>query len=411
MNLSVLSFLLLLILLLITPLDSTVYSDEEESSVSAIESETETLNLNVIPSYVQKKIYKKTWYEKKLDFPIRYACIGDVDGDGMNELISTDGEKLRIIQWEYGQFRILQDTNGKEENRSFTFWTWPRNRSKNPLDEVNKLNRGMHFISLSARDLDEDGQDEILYIAIKSQKLFSGLLRYENQQFTQYLSNAGLFLKVFQDDDGRPLLVGQSLQSENKKAYHYEWKGNTFQRGNPVPLPEGIPIFFLSSYRTGDASGPAFVSFTNPGELRFFSSDLREMAKMDSLKVPVQETIRIRMDRADHNSKKKKFRIPKRFLTGDFDGDGGDDLFLILTRPAFKLWGFRTLFKRNMVANLVFTNGQIQEFWDTKPIMGKILDQAVGDLDNNGRDDLVLFTRKGLIPFNKGTRLLIYELR
>jgi hypothetical protein len=410
MKSSLFFFISLGLFFLMAPLASPVFPEDTESPEEAVEGGIEMNSLHAIPTYVQKKIYIKPWQQKKLDFPVRYACIGDVDGDKLNELISTDGEKLKITQWEYGQFRNLQDPKGKEKKRSFYFWPWPKHRTSPPLKEINVLNRGMKYIRLSSQDLDEDGQDEILFVVTRDKKLFSGVLSYEKQKFVQHLTDPGLFLKVFQGDNGRPLLLGQILQSPDKRTYRYDWDGISLQRGNPISLPDETPLFSLSSYRTDDLSDPAYVSLTNPGELRFFSSEFKEIAKMDSLNDPTQHTIRIQLDSVEGKSVKKKFHIPRRFLTGDFDRDGQDDLLLILTRPMLNVWGVRTLSSRNMVAGMVLTNGQIREFWDTKPIFGNILDQSVGDLDNNGRDDLVLIT-KDFNPFKKGTRLLIYELR
>jgi len=86
-----------------------------------------------------------------------------------------------------------------------------------------------------------------------------------------------------------------------------------------------------------------------------------------------------------------------------------DEVLLIVDRPLADIWGVRHLLKRNRVADMILANGHVAEFWDTEPISGKILDLTVGDVDNNGKDDLVLILGDGWRPFAGGTKILIYE--
>ncbi len=400
-------FLSLLVTVLLT---SPLYPEEAPSPGEPKEIADQAPPIDGIPTYVQKKIYKKIWKEKEVDFRIRFLCIGDMDGDGLNELISTDGNQLRIVRWKYGKFRPLQNPEQEERKRFFFFWPRHKENGRKPLDEINKLNRKMEYLSLSLADLDGDERDEILFTGLMDHKLYSGIVEYEKGEFSQKMFESGLYLRTFHDKGGRPLLVGQALHSEKKEVYHYFWDGASFQKGEPFLLPEGVKIFSADSYRSSDPAGPAYVSFDNPGELRFFSPDLKEVAKLDSLQSPSQRKIRVRLRDASGETVKKRFRIPRRFLAGDFNGDGEDEVLLILNRPVFNLLGFRTLLKRKVVVNLVYSNGHILELWDTEPIFREILDQAIGDVDNDGEDDLVLITPKGLFPYAKRTQLLIYKL-
>lgn len=195
---SFLCFLLSLILLLGTPLVSPLSSKETETPGSRNGAgSAETSPLREIPTYVQKTIYKKIWKQKELDVPLVSASIGDVDGDGLNELITTDGRRIRIFQWKYGRFRPLQDSTPKGQRRFFSFWPWSRESFGGPLEEINARNNDMQYLDLTTGDLDQDGKDEILFTCVRDHRLFSGILCYEKESFTQYLSEADLYLKIF----------------------------------------------------------------------------------------------------------------------------------------------------------------------------------------------------------------------
>jgi hypothetical protein len=363
-----------------------------------------------IPTYVQKRIFKKTWKEKDVDFQIRSAAIGDLDGDGLNEVVSTNGKTLSLVQWDHGQFRTPASFGTEEKKRSFPFLPWIKRQSRNPLEDINKANRGLHNITLACADLDGDGRDEVLYRGMKKGHMISGILQYEGNSFSSHPADSGLYLELFHDKNGVPLLAGQDLGSGNENASLYQWDGKVLVKTSSLDLPDDTKLFSARSHFSGDAVKSSYVALNDDSILNFYSSDLKTIATVDSLSPPDLRTIRVRANEKDGGTGKKRYQIPKRLLTGDYDSDGRDEVLLILERPVINTFGLRSILVYNTVANIVLTNGSVREYWNTKPVLGEILDQSVGDIDNNGKDELVLFTKKGIIPFKKGTHILIYEL-
>ena len=114
-------------------LPAPLLSDEQPALNEAdMEEEVPSSTLNTIPTYEPKKLSKKIWKQKKVDFQIFSACVGDVDNDGLNELISTDGQNLRIDQWKYGHFRPLQSSSPNNNGQSFLFWPWTKEVHQTP---------------------------------------------------------------------------------------------------------------------------------------------------------------------------------------------------------------------------------------------------------------------------------------
>lgn len=363
-----------------------------------------------IPTYVQRRIFKKVWKEKEVDFLIRSAAVGDFDGDGLNELITTNGKTLRLVQWNHGRFKTPSSFAGEEEKRSsFLFWK-KEPEGIDPLKAVNEINRNLNYITLTAGDLDGNGRDEILYRGMAKNQLHSGILQFSEGQFSKHPGEPGIYLDMFHTGDGDPVLVGQNLASSDERINHYTWSGEDLVEEDFLTLPRDVKLFSAQSYYSQDAVASAYVSVADPGAIHFYRSDLHRITAVDALSPPTLCSIRIRTIGENGDSVKKRFEIPKRFLSGDFDGDGRDEVMLILKRPVLDARGLRMLLVRNTVANLVLSNGTIREYWNTKPIFGEILDQTVGDIDNNGRDELILFTKKGIVPFRKRTQILIYEL-
>ncbi|PIV84540.1 MAG: hypothetical protein COW52_07025 [Nitrospirae bacterium CG17_big_fil_post_rev_8_21_14_2_50_50_9] len=391
------------------PVPNAFPEDAAPASESKGAEVQETPHIGAIPTYVQKKIYKKIWKQKKLNFSLESASIGDVDGDGMNELIGTDGRRLSMVQWRYGEFHPIFSSVQEGKRGFFSSRLWSREDSGRAMETINKLNKGIHYLSLSAEDLDGDGRDEILFTGIEDHEVVSGIIAYEKGGFQLYKADAGLYLKVFHGEDGRPVLAGQDLHSVKKETYHYLWDGNAVKKGESMELPEGVDIFNAESYLTGDPAGAAYVTLSHAEGLRFFSSDLKETAKGVSIGEIKQSSFRVHTGDDQGKSGGKRVRIPQKFLSGDFDKDGMDEVLLIVDRPLADIWGVRHLLKRNRVADMILANGHVAEFWDTEPISGKILDLTVGDVDNNGKDDLVLILGDGWHPFAGGTKILIYE--
>ncbi|MDX1763632.1 MAG: VCBS repeat-containing protein [bacterium] len=378
------------------PLSTTVGTDKADSG-------------ETIPTYVQRRIFKKVWKEKEVDFLIRSAAVGDFDGDGLKELITTNGKKLRLAQWNHGEFRTPPSFAGEEERRS-SFFGSKKSEGVDPLVTINDSNRNLDYITLTAGDFDGNGRDEILYTGMVKNQLRSGILAYRKEQFTDDPGEPGTYLQFFRTADGEAILAGQRLASEDAKVHRYDWNGEAFVQGDALALPDDVKLFSTHSHYSQDALASAYVSLTDTGTIQFYGAGLDPITAVDSHETPTLCSIRVRSTGKDGDTVKKRFDIPKRFLTGDFDGDGRDEVLLIVKRPVVDVRGLRSLLVQNTVANLVLSNGSIREYWNTKPIFEEILDQTVGDIDNNGRDELILFTKKGLIPFLKGTQILIYEL-
>ncbi len=365
---------------------------------------------NPVPSFIQKRVYKKVRKEGEVDFLIRSAAIGDFDGDGLNELISTDGKTLRIVQWHYGSFSGYPAESHSEKGGLARLWPWGSRQQETALDRLNEENRRLQYISLSSGDLDGDGRDEALFTAMDDHDLVSGILRYDGNGFGQSLSPPGLYLKLVPAPEGPPVLIGQQLSSEEEQTFRYGWNGSDLTREERIPLPDEARLFSAGHLLARDAGEPYFVRLTEDGTLEFFDHDLQVLTTTKSDPPEPRCTIRIAVDGADGKTRKKKFRIPRSFLTGDFDGDGRGEVLVSVKRPVVNLPGGRGLLVRHTIADLVVTQGRLWEYWNTAPIFGEILDVAVGDIDNNGRKDLVVFAKKGLMPLKRGTRFLIYEL-
>lgn len=385
----------------IFPLPDTLHAEENE--VKKVDLPT------AIPTYVQKRITQRTWKEKVIDFPVRSATIGDLDGDGKNELITTDGKTLRVVQWKYGQF-LTPGTKNRKKKRFFSFWTWKHADDSNPLDTVNRDNRKIRYISLDSGDLNGDGRDEILYRGIQNGQLLSGILSFQGNRFQQSAAPPGVYLKILRTPEDHPFLAGQSFNPGREGTRRYHWEGEHIRSAGPLAIPPKAFLYAAGNYYSRDANRSAYYVLSEEGELRFYGPDLQEITKINAFRLPDFQTFRIRVQNHEGKTLKKKLRVPNRMLSGDYDQDGRDELLLILQRPILNVRLLRSLWTRETVADLVLANGQIREYWDTQPVFWKILDQAVGDIDNNGKRELVLFTREGILPFMQKTRLLIYEL-
>ncbi len=391
------------------PVPPAFPADAEPPAESKRVESKEPEHIGAIPTYVQKKIYKKVRKQNHVDFSIKFACIGDVDGDGTRELISTDSRRLSIVQCKYGEFHPLVPPAQEGKSRFSSFWPWSKGDSERSMEAINKLNKGIQYLSLTAEDLDGDGRDEILFTGMKDHELLSGIITFKNRGFSQYQADAGLYLKAFHEEGGRPVLAGQNLHAGKKETNRYLWDGNSLQKGASMDLPGEADIFNTDTYLSGGPDGPAYVTLGHPEGLRFFSSDLKmimETALPGRIK---QSFLPVHAGDDQGKSKKKRVRVSQKFLSGDFDKDGMDEVILIVERPWADIWGIRHLFKVQVAADMILANGHVVEFWDSEPVFGEILDLTVGDADNNGKDDLVLIIKGGLNPFGGGTKILIYD--
>jgi hypothetical protein len=115
-------------------------------------------------------------------FEIKGIDVGDVDGDGKNEVVFMDDHNLYVFKY---------------DGEKLTF--------------VQKIQTGTqhNFLTLDVADINRNGYAEIIVTSVAEDDLRSFILEYEQGKFRKIAEKAGWYFRVLDHPKEGPILMGQ----------------------------------------------------------------------------------------------------------------------------------------------------------------------------------------------------------
>ncbi|MFQ6111781.1 MAG: FG-GAP repeat domain-containing protein, partial [Nitrospinota bacterium] len=113
---------------------------------------------------------------------VQGVAMGDVDGDGKNELVVAGTNLIKV-------FRLA-------EGRLDTLYTY-------------KAGGFDKCLWIDVADINGNGREEIYVTSVRDTALLSYVLEFERGEFRRLTSNQNYYFRTFKAQDGNPILVGQ----------------------------------------------------------------------------------------------------------------------------------------------------------------------------------------------------------
>ncbi len=311
--------------------------------------------------------------------------VGDVDGDGSNEIVLMDHRNLWIYKQTGGRLRLFRKIEGHQNDS---------------------------FLTLDVADVNRNGFAEIVVTNMRLERLRSFILEFEERRIKKIADRQKWFFRIIDSPTVGTTLVGQKISVERQPIgglYPFVWKGKAFHQGKKPLTTKQIPVF---SFNVGDIEGRGEASIVyvddhdrlqvlnREGDYRWESSD------------PYGGTdIFYSLGSQGSNVDEKRVYIPPRLLVKDLDGDGASEV--IVSQNSFKLNVLERLriYDRARLVNLAWRGMGFFENWETPEISGYISDYQLKDVDNDGKDELVITAvSKGALRSGASSSLLVYEL-
>jgi hypothetical protein len=302
-------------------------------------------------------------------FEVKGVDVGDVDGDKKNELVVMDSNSLSIFKY---------------------------NGEKLTLFQKLELAPGNNFLTLDVADVNQNGRAEIIVTNMVDDNLRSFILEFEEKQFKKIADTSGWFFRVMEHPKEGPILMAQIMDSEGMISgpiYRMVWKKSSFERGPKMSFPPDTKLFGLAMIEAKTAGVLDTLIIDNFGKLRILgpkgdyvwsSSDY--FGGTDNF----YETRKKKIEGYNKNdSPLYRVYIPGRILVRDLDGDGTHELIINrnIGNAAFER---AKTFEKGEVFNMAWDENMFIKNWQTRELSGYIADYQVRDVDNDGRDELVV---------------------
>ena len=298
-------------------------------------------------------------------FQVKGMSIGDLDGDGRNEVAMISDRDLWIYRWENNQFKMLQKIEGS---------------------------RLANHLAVDAADMDGDGKEEIYVTSLpqrastEENRLTSFVVAYKDGRFQTVASNLDWFLRVV-DWGKKKVLLGQRKAYQGlfeDAIYEMRWDGKTLKQMGRAKTPKGCNVFGLAPF---EYQGQMYFAFLD---------------NMNRLKVADSKGKFLWRGQVTYGSN-NSFQA-KPGMKGDayYEGDEmafvnvrlisqGNEILLIRNlSPVGDLFKRQKVFSGAEIQDLVWNGAMFMEKWKSPEIPGYGADIQIGDFNGDRTRDLVV---------------------
>ncbi|PKN76388.1 MAG: hypothetical protein CVU52_04990 [Deltaproteobacteria bacterium HGW-Deltaproteobacteria-10] len=327
---------------------------------------------------------KGFWMSQQFTTEFKGMDIGDVNGDGKNEIVTIDDHNIYIYQKQEKELRLLQKIEGKRYDK---------------------------YLSVDVADIKKSGTNQIFVTSVNGSNLDSFVLEFKDGKYEKIASDLKWFLRVIDTPSGIPLLLCQQYgfgQIFDTPIYEMVWRNGMFVEDQKMKIPRGLSIYGLAidNFGTG-GSEEKIIALDDLDHICILKKTDKPMSRILTFGFKNDEliwrgddefggSINFIENTDDKNTNKaddyvKRAYVNLRILTYDFNKDGKKELIIVKNSSASgRLLQNLKMFTSSEIYNLEWDGLGMAENWRTKKINGYVADYIFKDIDNDGKPELVL---------------------
>ncbi len=322
------------------------------------------------------------WQSQPLPFYIKGMAVGDVDGDGRNEVVLIAEKTLYIYRWD-GEFKLV----------------WKK--------EGGRLDQHM---AVDVVDVDKDGKAEIFVTNMQGDQLASFVVAYKDGAFRTVSSNLRWFLRAVEWGGRGKVLLGQDKgfkEGFSWPIYEMGWDGKTCKDIRKADLPRIYSIYGFAPFTQGGKTTYLYV------DSNFYLKAIDQKGKM------------IWRSRDDYGSDNYFQSMP--FTQGEAGyGDEfsylnmrviprGEEVFIIRNISAIgQVLKRQKYYTKGIMQRLSWTGALFVETWKSPEISGYLADFQIQDVDHERGEELIVavnLPKESMFSFEKNSALMVGRLQ
>lgn len=345
-----------------------------------------TLTSVINPEYINSPDpFNKRGFWMSQQFPTEFKgmAIGDVNGDGLNEVVIIDAHNVYIYQKVGDGLKLLEKIAGKSYDT---------------------------YLAVDVADINKNGIMEIFVTSINTTRLTSFVLEYKDKKFTRIASGLSWFLRVLDTPSGIPLLLCQDLGNVIKpfdtQIYEMIWRDGKYIADQKMKIPVGLAIYGLAIDNFGTGGGEKVMAFDELDYLCIFDKSNKQLTSMMTFGGSNKELVWRSDDvyggsnnfvanwdssTPEDSRSDKGFYLNQRILT--YSKNNGEKKEIIIVKnisASGRVLSRLKLFTSCEIYDLEWDGLGMAENWRTKKINGYVADYAIKDIDNDGKPEIVL---------------------
>jgi len=315
------------------------------------------------------------WKSKPFRTKFLGIAIGDVDGDKRNETVIISHNHIFVYRNIDGRFNKVVEMKVKSYH---------------------------NYIGVDVADINKNGKSEIFVTDLRRNGggLKSFVLEWDGRKFSKIADNENWYYRVINVPGRGNILLGQKRGINDilrGSVYELKWGNGRYAPGKKQVLPKWLNVFGFTYGEVMNNGQEMIVAFTQNDHLRILTRDGNEewtsieryggsdtYLDMPSETVPAESRVSDR-GRISHTY------LPQRIHVADLDNDGKKEVIVVKNEDAVgRSLGRVRHFKSGHIECLSWNGFGLNLKWKTGKISGYISDYAIGDLNNDGQDEILL---------------------
>ena len=322
------------------------------------------------------------WMSPKYPIEFKGMDIGDVNNDGLNEVVVIDNHNVMIYQKKENTSKLIQKIPGKSYN---------------------------NYLAVDVADINNNGTPEIIVTSIKRNTLNSFVLEFKDEKFVEIASNLRWFMRVIDTTDA-PLLLGQTIAIDkpfSNPIYNIVWTGGKYREGEKMKIPRGLSVYGLTINSLGISKKERIIALDEYDHLCIFKRTDKPLSKIKVIGGSEEflwkssdvyggsnncfELPSNRGGDEDPADEKDATFIKVRILTYDINNDGKKEIIVVKNLSSVgRVFTNLKVFTASEIHDLEWDGLGLLENWKTRKINGYVADYQFKDIDNDGQNEIVL---------------------
>ncbi|PKN06189.1 MAG: hypothetical protein CVU72_05750, partial [Deltaproteobacteria bacterium HGW-Deltaproteobacteria-7] len=323
---------------------------------------------------------KEFWMSQKIPTEFKGMAIGDVNNDGLNEIVVIDKNSVYIYQKTEKELKLLEKIKG------------------NSYD---------NYIAVDVADINRNDLPEILVTSLNDTLLDSFVLEFKNGKYVKIASDIRWFLRVIDTSSGIPMLLCQEYGLDkpfDTPIFEMVWRDGKYVSDQKMKIPLGLSIYGLTIDNLGVGGSDKIFALDDLDYLYIIDKTNKSLSRLTSFGFAGEELIWKsddvyggsnnyfeNIDKKNPGDREKSAYVNLRILTLDTNKDGKKEIIIVKNLSSVgRIFKYYKLFTSSEIYNLEWDGMGLAENWRTKKINGYVADYSIKDIDNDGKPEIVL---------------------
>lgn len=320
------------------------------------------------------------WMSQNLPTEFKGMDIGDINNDGLNEVVVIDSHNVYIYQKTANALKLLEKISGKSSD---------------------------NYLSVDVADINKDGVKEIFVTSLNDTLLISFVLEFKDGKYVKIASDIRWFLRVIDTPSGIPMLLGQDYGFDkpfDTPIYEIVWRDGKYVPDQKMKIPLGLSIYGLTIDNLGSGGGEKIIALDELDYLCIFEKTNKPLSRIFTFGFSNDNLIWRsddvfggsnnyfeNIDKKKPQENEKSAYVNLRILTFDTNKDGKKEIIIVKNLSSVgRMLKHLNLFTSSEIYNLEWDGIGMAENWRTKKINGYVADYCFKDIDNDGKPEIVL---------------------